>query len=125
MPCGASIPSLHNLDASDYWLAKCPYVASRRFRYAVVAKNERLVTPLPGRRGCAPPIAGITEPGTRAAGEARPANGRMSVTSLSFLATLAVERFRHLAENANIIRKPLRPGAKEPGPNESYADSIA
>ena len=51
-----------------------------------MAKNERLVTLLPGECWCGLPVAGITAPSTRAAGGAHPRFPRGGITNLSFLA---------------------------------------
>lgn len=63
------------------------YRSARRVRrIAILAKNERLVTLLPGERGCGLPVAGITGVVTRAVDGAHPRFPRGGVTNLSFLA---------------------------------------
>lgn len=50
-----------------------PHRSARRVRrIAILAKNERLVTLLPGERGCGLPVAGITGVVTRAVDDAHP-----------------------------------------------------
>lgn len=63
----------------------CPSTCRGRQRH-ILAKNERLVTLLPGECGCDIPVAGITAPSTRVVGGAHPRFPRGGVTNLSFLA---------------------------------------
>ena len=59
-----------------------------------LAKNERLVTPPLGKRGCAPSTALVTTPVIPATGRPHPRSPGRSVTNLSFLAKIAMRRTR-------------------------------
>ena len=59
-----------------------------------LAKNERLVTPPLGKRGCAPSTALVTTPVIPATERPHPRSPGRSVTNLSFLAKIAMRRTR-------------------------------
>lgn len=94
----------------------CPSTCRGRQRH-ILAKNERLVTLLPGECGCGIPVAGITAPSTRAVGGAHPRFPRGGVTNLSFLAKTGERagRTQRVAATGAASAPPSRALQGEPG----------
>lgn len=90
----ASTTSLHNLDINDHWLSQCLYDASLRFKYAVVAKNESIVTPILRKEGCVSPTGLVPVSVIPATAGSHPCFPRRSVAILSFLAIFVLRAFR-------------------------------
>ena len=65
--------------------------ARRARRCAILAKNERLVTPPLGKRGCAPPTALVDGAVIPATGRPHQHSPGRSVTNLSFLAIFCLD----------------------------------